>query len=122
MGATIVEIDIRRTEDNHLVVFHDDKLDCRTNGNSKVVDHTLEYLKTLDIGYEYTYDGGKTYPFRGKATGKITTLEEVLHNFPDKKFLIDDKDGSMKTVEVLVRIIKKFTVETTEVTLLLGTL
>lgn len=106
MGATIVEIDIRRTEDNHIVVFHDDKLDCRTNGNGKVVDHTLEYLKTLDIGYGYTYDDGKTYPFRGKGIGKMPTLEEVLHNFPDKKFLIDDKDGSMETIEVLVRIIK----------------
>ena len=26
---------------------------------------TLAELKTLDIGYGYTADGGKTYPFKG---------------------------------------------------------
>lgn len=66
MGATIVEIDIRRTKDNHLVIFHDEELDCRTNGNGKVVDHTLEYLKTLDIGYGYTYDDGITISVQGQ--------------------------------------------------------
>jgi len=50
MGATIVEIDIRRSSDDHLVVFHDWMLECRTNGKGRVSDHTLEYLKTLDIG------------------------------------------------------------------------
>ncbi|MBN2366057.1 MAG: glycerophosphodiester phosphodiesterase [Calditrichaeota bacterium] len=106
MGATIVEIDIRRTKDNHLIVFHDDRLECRTNGKGRVVDYELAYLKTLDIGYGYTYDDGKTYPFRGKGIGKLPALEEVLVAFSDKKFLIDNKDGSMKTVEVLAGIIK----------------
>lgn len=106
LGATIVEIDIRRTKDNQLVLFHDYKLDCRTNGNGKLVDHELEYLKTLDIGYGYTYDDGKTYPFKGKGIGKMPTFKEVLYNFPDKKFLVDDKDGSLKTVEILAGIIK----------------
>ena len=111
MGATIVEVDIRRTKDNHIVVFHDDRLECRTNGTGKVIDYDLEYLKTLDIGYGYTYDDGKTFPFRGKGLGKLPTLREVLHTFPDKKFLIDDKDGSMKTVETLVGIIKNLPME-----------
>ena len=72
-GATIVEIDIRPTKDNQLIVFHDWMLECRTNGQGNVIDHTVDYLKTLDIGYGYTYDG-KTYPFRGKGIGKIRTL------------------------------------------------
>lgn len=101
LGATMVEIDIRRTLDNHLVVFHDDNLDCRTNGSGKVVDSPLEYLKTLDIGYGYTPNNGEMYPLRGKGIGKIPTLEEVLNRFPQKKFLIDGKDGSMETVEGL---------------------
>jgi glycerophosphoryl diester phosphodiesterase len=40
-------------------------------------------LKKLDIGYGYTADGGKTYPFRGKAIGLMPTLTEVLQAFPD---------------------------------------
>ena len=98
-GATIAEIDIRPTKDNQLVVFHDWMLGCRTDGQGNVIDHTVDYLKTLDIGYGYTYDG-KTYPFRGKGIGKIRTLTEILKIFPSKKFLIDNKNGKdLKTAQ-----------------------
>ena len=97
-GATIVEIDIRPTKDKQLVVFHDDGLECRTDGKGKVWDSSLDDLRKLDIGYGYTYDGGKTYPFRGKGIGKIQTLDEVLNRFPGKRFLIHNKNG--KDMEV----------------------
>jgi len=105
MGATIVEIDIRVTSDDHLVIFHDWMLECRTDGEGKLSDHPLEYLQQLDIGYGYTPDNGQTYPFRGQGIGKMPTLVEVLAEFPDKKFLIDHKDGSMETAQLLVEII-----------------
>lgn len=102
-GATMVEIDIRPTGDNQLVVFHDWMLDCRTNGAGKVSDHPVEYLRTLDIGHGYTHDGGRTYPFRGKGIGGIKTLGEVLQRFPDKKFLIDNKNGNnLQTAQLIV--------------------
>lgn len=106
MGATIVEIDIRSTSDGNLMVFHDWMLECRTNGMGKLADHPVSYLKTLDIGYGYTHDNGKTYPFRGKGVGKMPTLAEVLQAFPDRRFLIDHKDGSLETAELLVNILK----------------
>jgi glycerophosphoryl diester phosphodiesterase len=97
-GATIVEIDIRPTKDKKLVVFHDYGLECRTNGKGKVWENSLDDLRKLDIGYGYTYDGGRTYPFRGKGIGKIKTLDEVLSRFPNKRFLIDNKND--KDIEV----------------------
>jgi glycerophosphoryl diester phosphodiesterase len=106
MGATIVEIDIRRSGDDHLMIFHDWMLECRTDGTGEVSDHTLEYLQQLDIGYGYTPDSGQTYPFRGRGIAKMPTLVEVLVEFPDKKFLIDHKDGSMETAQLLVEVIK----------------
>ena len=106
MGATIVEIDIRPTSDDHLVVFHDWMLECRTDGEGNVSDHPLAYLQSLDIGYGYTHDGGKTYPFRGKGVGKMPTLVQVLQAFPDKTFWIDHKDGSMETAELLVEVVQ----------------
>ena len=101
-GATIVEIDIRPTKDKRLVVFHDYGLECRTNGKGKVWEHSLDDLRKLDVGYGYTHDGGKTYPFRGKGIGKIKTLDEVLERFPDKKFLIDNKNGNDMEVAQLI--------------------
>ncbi len=110
-GATMVEIDIRPSKDNQIVVFHDWMLECRTNGLGKVADHTVAYLKTLDIGYGYTYDG-KTYPFRGKGVGKIRTLTEILEQFPGKKFLLDNKNGNdLKIANLIVDTLSQFTAE-----------
>ncbi len=43
-------------------------------------------LQALDIGYGYTADGGKTFPFRGKGINLMPTLDEVLNHFPDRSF------------------------------------
>lgn len=107
MGATIVEIDIRQTSDGELVIFHDWMLECRTDGEGEVSEHTLAYLQSLDIGYGYTYDGGQTFPFRGRGVGLMTTLGEVLQEFPDGSFLIDHKDGSMESAALFLDVIKQ---------------
>lgn len=86
-GADIVEIDIHPTTDNRLAVFHDWTIDCRTNGRGVTHEQSMEYLKTLDIAYGYTADGGKTYPLRGKGIGMMLTLEEVLMHFQEKSLL-----------------------------------
>jgi glycerophosphoryl diester phosphodiesterase len=53
----------------------------------------MKELKALDVGYGYTADGGKTYPFRGKGVGLMPSLEEVLTAFPNRLFLIDVKSN-----------------------------
>ena len=90
-GADIVELDIHPTKDGQFAVFHDWTLDCRTDGSGVTREKTMEELKKLDIGYGYTADGGKTYPFRGKGIGLMPTLDEVLSTFPDRSLLIHIK-------------------------------
>ena len=92
-GADIVEFDIHPTTDGHFAVFHDWTVDCRTEGNGVTREHTLAELKALDIGYGYTADGGKTFPFRGKGVGLMPSLDEVLAAFPGKRFLINIKSN-----------------------------
>ncbi len=53
-GADVVEFDVQRTGDDRWVVFHDRGLDCRTDGQGRVSEQTLEALQTLDVGYGYT--------------------------------------------------------------------
>ncbi|QUH05813.1 carbohydrate-binding protein [Saccharopolyspora erythraea] len=48
-GAEIVEIDIRRTADGHLVLMHDETVDRTTNGTGKVSDLTLAQIKQLRL-------------------------------------------------------------------------
>jgi glycerophosphoryl diester phosphodiesterase len=92
-GADIVEFDVHPTTDGRFAVFHDWTLDCRTDGKGITREHTLTALKALDIGYGYTADGGKTFPFRGKGVGLMPSLDEVLATFPDKRFLIHIKSN-----------------------------
>jgi glycerophosphoryl diester phosphodiesterase len=90
-GASIVEFDVHPTTDGHFAVFHDWTVDCRTEGHGVTREKTLADLKALDIGYGYTADGGKTFPFRGLGVGLMPSLDEVLARFPDKRFLIHIK-------------------------------
>lgn len=62
LGVDAVEVDVRRTRDNKLVVIHDLTVDRTTNGRGYVRSYTLEELKNLDAG-------------RGE---RIPSLDEVL--------------------------------------------
>lgn len=106
-GADIVEIDIHPTTDGHFAVFHDWMINCRTNGIGITRGHSLKYLKTLDVGYGYTFDGGETFPLRGKGVGLLPSLKDVLTAFPDKKFLINIKSNDDQEADLLVKALKR---------------
>ena len=69
VGADMIEIDIRETKDGHLVIMHDSTVDRTTNGTGRVIDLTLEEIRSLDAGSWK----GETY--RGL---KVPTLKEAL--------------------------------------------
>ena len=100
-GADVVELDIQRTKDGQLAVFHDYDLSMRTDGKGKISEYTMEELKQLDIGYGYTADHGKSYPFRGQGIGMLPELKEVLDRFSDKELLIHIKDDGLETAKIL---------------------
>ena len=64
-----IEIDVRGTSDEELVVVHDDTVDRTTNGSGAVAQMTLAELKALDAG---SWWGDK---FKGE---KIPTLMETF--------------------------------------------
>ncbi|MBU3811952.1 MAG: glycerophosphodiester phosphodiesterase [Candidatus Niameybacter stercoravium] len=100
-GADVVELDVQRTKDSQLAVFHDYDLAMRTDGTGKVSDYTMDELRQLDIGYGYTADNGTTFPFRGKGIGKMPELKEVLETFPDNELLIHLQNGDLETAKIL---------------------
>lgn len=48
-GAEVIEIDIKRTKDGHLVLMHDDTVDRTTSGSGRVEDLTLAQIKDLRL-------------------------------------------------------------------------
>jgi glycerophosphoryl diester phosphodiesterase len=90
-GAAVVELDVHLTPDETFAVFHDWTLDCRTDGSGVTRTTPMRELRTLDVGFGYTADGGETFPFRGEGVGMMPTLQEVVDRFPDRQFLINFK-------------------------------
>jgi glycerophosphoryl diester phosphodiesterase len=106
-GADMVEFDIKPTKDGQFAVFHDWTLDCRTDVQGTTMNYTMAELKKVDIGYGYTYDNGKTFPFRGKGIGLMPSLDEVLSYFPEKSLLIHIKSNDAKEGEQLAKVLSK---------------
>jgi glycerophosphoryl diester phosphodiesterase len=89
IGVDAVELDVRKTKDNQLVVIHDGDVKKTTNGKGLVSELTLKQIK------EFSTEKGE----------KIPTLKEAL-DFLDKKvkILIELKEeGVEEKVLSLVR-------------------
>ena len=82
-------------------MFHDARLECRTNGRGSVWDKTVPQLKTLDIGYGYTADKGRTFPFRGKFVGGMPTLGQMLDAYPNRRFMLVMKSNDPREGDLL---------------------
>ena len=81
MGVDIVEVDLARTKDGHLILMHDQTLDRTTTGKGKVEDHTLAEIKDLRLR-----NGCHI-----KTIYKVPTLEEALLLAKGKVMLNLDK-------------------------------
>jgi len=108
-GADWVEMDLRVTADRQVVVFDDRMLDCRTDGSGPVRATTLDDLRRFDVGYGYSIDGGETYPFRCgaddvacRARHRISTLQEVLAAFPERRFVLNLKGRSVEDADTVI--------------------
>jgi glycerophosphoryl diester phosphodiesterase len=101
----LLETDVRMTRDGAVVVIHDETLDQNTNGAGPVRDKTLGELRALDAGYGITFDGGSSFPFRGRGF-RIPLLSEALDSFPGAKFSIDIKNNDFAVAEKVMEIIK----------------
>lgn len=88
--ADMIELDVRATSDGHCVVIHDPTVDRTTNGTGPVSSMTLAEIQSLDAGYQFTPDGGKTFPFRGQGI-RVPTIDEVFAALPTMRLTIELK-------------------------------
>ena len=111
----IVEVDVRLTKDNKLVIIHDSKIDDISNGKGEVKDLTLDELKKYDfytkkekLNYYDTlteYPDGKLtvsrYIKNKNNTSKVITLDDVLKIESKKSLLIDLKFDDEKQLQLI---------------------
>ena len=85
MGANGIEMDVRRTADGKLIVYHDRTLKRRLG----ILEHPV-----CEETYEQMHDFNFT---TGDLTDKILTLEEYFHlfGFQDVRFAVELKDAGI---------------------------
>ena len=105
-GAPYIELDVHLTLDDHAVVIHDNSVSRTTGRRGRVEKMTLEDIRRLDAGHEFTLDRGRSYPFRGKGL-TIPTLEEVLNAFPDARFTIEIKKTRRGIGSAVLEVIRR---------------
>ncbi len=99
-GAGGLELDVHLTMDGQVVVIHDETVDRTTGGTGAVSDMTLEELRALDAGHNFSPECVSGHPYRGLGL-RISTLDEVLRAFPVVVVNIDMK-ADRPGVEVAV--------------------
>ena len=94
-GANYIELDVRKTKDEQLIIMHDATLDRMTNGTGRLDNFNYEELKTI-----------KTK----KCQEQIPLLSEVLELLNRKiKFMIELKEEHLhneilKLIKIMVNL------------------
>jgi glycerophosphoryl diester phosphodiesterase len=90
-GADAIEADVHLTRDGHAVLHHSGDLSENTDGEGPLKQYTLDEIRNFDAGFNWSSDGGETFPYRGKGH-RVTTLAEALDTFPKTRFNLDIKE------------------------------
>ena len=94
IGVDIIEVDIQRTQDGHLVLLHDETLERTTTGEGRVDKITLDSLKSLRLR------NGIGIP----TSESVPTLEEVLRKTKGQVlFNLDKADRYINDVFKLMK-------------------
>jgi glycerophosphoryl diester phosphodiesterase len=93
LGYRYLEIDVRRTSDGVVVVFHDADLGRVTNGDGDITQWLWEDVRRLDAAWSFA--GAQGYPLRGTGV-TVPSLDELFATFPDMHINIDLKGSRLE--------------------------
>ena len=105
IGVDVIEIDVHTTKDGHVVIIHDSTVNRTTNGKGPVNSLTLKKLQSLDAGYHWSPDNGRTYPLRSQGL-TVPTLAEAFAEFPTTRMNIEIKESESEVIAPLCDLIR----------------
>jgi len=108
-GADVLELDVNETIDGVLVVMHDRTVDRTTDCSGAIKDMTFDEIRECDAGYNFSPDGGETYPYRGMGL-VVPRIEEVFDRYPDTPFVIEIKQEAPPIIDHFVEVIREYEV------------
>ena len=93
-GADVVEIDLLKSSDGEVVIFHDDTLDRTTNGTGRVDQTTLADLEPLDAGSWFAPE------FVGEPIPTLVEALSLQQQLGGGPLLLDQKSGLLFGAEI----------------------
>lgn len=79
IGANGIELDLQRTKDGKIVIFHDDKIDKKSNGTGKISDYTYKELLEFDFGSWFSKE------FENE---RIVLFDDFMKEVSDKNLIL----------------------------------
>lgn len=101
-GADMVELDVRQTKDNVLILMHNSTIDETTTGTGEVADLTYDEIQQFDMR-----KGSNPYVDENGNRIKVPTLKEALLACKDRIYVNLDLGGKNIPVGKLVREIQE---------------
>ena len=97
LGADAIELDVTLTEDEVVIVFHDDTLERTTNGRGRVSETEFRKIAELDAGGW----------FGASFTGiEVPTLEEVLQVFGGRTTINVELKPDLRMEQLVKRVVE----------------
>jgi len=79
LGSNGIELDLQKTKDGKIVIFHDKEIDKKSNGTGKISDYTYNELLEFDFGSWF----GKEF-----KNEKIVLFEDFMKSVSDKNLIL----------------------------------
>ena len=79
IGANGIELDLQRTKDGKIIIFHDDKIDKKSNGTGKISDYTYKELLEFDFGSWFSKE------FENE---RIVLFDDFMKEVSDKNLIL----------------------------------
>jgi glycerophosphoryl diester phosphodiesterase len=104
-GVPYLETDCHATADGEIVLFHDADVERTTNESGPLRERTWAEVQSLDAGYRFSPDRGRSFPFRGRGL-RVPRLSEVLEAFPEHRINLEIKQSEPSIVDEVIAILR----------------
>ena len=98
MGVDMVEIDLKKTKDGHLILMHDKTIDRTTTGKGRPEDYTLEELRKFRLRNGTNHKTAHTIPTFEEVMmlckGKIMVNVDKGYDYFNEAYAILEKNGT----------------------------
>ena len=99
IGSNGIELDLQKTKDGKIVIFHDDEIDKKSNGTGRISDYTYKELLKFDFGSWFSKE------FENE---KIVLFENFMKEIADKKIILAIELKEEGIEKETLEIIKKY--------------